>query len=130
MKRKIIAGCILIVCIVTVIAGISYIPQKLIKVDAKDVVKIEMTNGHTEQHVEMTNREQISQLLTSLSKLTIQKEQSAKDLKGYHYSLKLYTEKGKRQQFTMTEPNTIIYKKSLYKIKGSSIDVAYLERLF
>lgn len=130
MKRKIMASCILIVCVVTVITGVSYIPQKLIKVDAKDVVKIEMTNGHTGQHVEITNREQISQLLTSLSKLTIQKEQSAKDLKGYHYSLKLYTEKGKGQQFTMTEPNTIIYNKALYKIKGSSIDVAYLERLF
>ncbi|MEC1179787.1 hypothetical protein P9B03_14910 [Metasolibacillus meyeri] len=130
MKRKIVAVCILIVCIITIITGVSYIPQKLIKTDIKEIVKIEMTNGHTGQHVEIMDSKEISQLLANLANITIQKEQSAKEIKGYHYLLKLYTDKGEVQQFTISEPDTIGYKKALYKTKGSLIDTTYIEHLF
>ncbi len=124
------AVCILIVCIITIITGVSYIPQKLIKTDVKEIVKIEMTNGHTGQHVEIMDSKEISQLLANLANITIQKEQSAKEIKGYHYLLKLYTDKGEVQQFTISEPDTIGYKKVLYKTKGSLIDTTYIEHLF
>lgn len=115
---------------ITVIIGVSYIPQKLIKVNSKEVVKIEITNGQTGEKTEIMNHEQISQILFNLADITIQKEQSEKDFKGYHYWIKIYTEKGIAQQLTIHEADTIIYKDVLYKTKGKSIDKAYIDRLF
>ncbi|WP_342471815.1 hypothetical protein MHH70_14550 [Metasolibacillus sp. FSL H7-0170] len=129
MKRKIVASCILLICVVTVMMGVSYIPQKLLKVEEKEVLKIEITNGFTGEKTEVMNAAQISQILLNLTDITIQKEQSAKDLKGYHYSITIYTDKGLAQQLAIHDEETVIYKDALYKTKGKSIDKAYIEHL-
>lgn len=129
MKRKILAAIILILCALIIVTGISYIPQKVVNVQAKDVTKIEITDGKTGQQIEITDEMTIAHIINNLNGIVFQKEKSASDYKGHSFDAKIYVHNNLEQSLIINSEDTIRFKEFFYKATNKKIDYDYIEGL-
>ncbi|MEO4055581.1 hypothetical protein [Solibacillus sp. CAU 1738] len=129
MKRKIIAATILIICVFIIMTGISYIPQKIVNVQAKDVSKIEILDGNTGKHLEITDDATIARIINNLNRIVFQKEKSAHGYDGSRFDTKIYIHNKLKESLIINSEDTIQYKGFFYKSTNVQIEYEYLEEL-
>lgn len=112
-----------------IVTGISYIPQKVVNVQAKDVTKIEITDGKTGQQIEITDEMTIAHIINNLNGIVFQKEKSASDYKGHSFDAKIYVHNNLEQSLIINSEDTIRFKEFFYKATNKKIDYDYIEGL-
>ncbi len=129
VKRKIIATITLIFCAFILIKGISYIPQKLVNIQAKEVTKIEITDGTTGQQLEITDEMTVARIINNLNSIVFQKDKLASENKGYRFAMKIYVHNKLEQSLMINSEDMISYQNYFYKTTNKQIDQKYLEDL-
>ena len=129
VKRKIIAAIILIFCVFILIKGISYIPQKIVNIQAKDVTKIEITDGTTGRQIELMDEISIAHIINNLNSIAFQKEKSSTENKGYRFAMNIYVHNKLEQSLIINSENSISYNDFIYIATNKKIDDQFLEGL-
>lgn len=129
VKRKIIAAIILIFCVFILIKGISYIPQKIVNIQAKDVTKIEITDGTTGRQIELKDEISIAHIINNLNTIAFQKEKSSAENKGYRFAMNIYVHNKLEQSLIINSEDSISYNEFIYKATNKKIDDQFLEGL-
>ncbi|OCT16689.1 hypothetical protein A8709_08450 [Paenibacillus pectinilyticus] len=121
---------LLVLVIIVVFVGTSYLPHRLIH-KAAEVSKIIIFNGGTGVELELTNKDDIEHIINNLRGITFQKGKSSFGYMGFSFKTTVYDKKGKPvKQLIINSEDTVRYKGYFYKAKGSLIDYTYIKKKF
>jgi len=127
-KRKWII--IAIPLVLLLLFALTYIPHKVVNIEASKVSEITVLDGNTGNKIEVTNITDIDHIINNLNGVTFQKGKSAFGYKGYSFRTTIYDEKGKSiRELIINSNDTIIYKGFFYTVENNSIDYDYIKKL-
>ncbi len=113
------------------IYGLTYIPQKIISIDAANVSKITIFNGNSGEQMEITDASEIDYLIQNLNQVTFQKGKWSFRYMGYSFRTTIYNKKGRAiKELIINTENTIRYKGFFYTAKDQFIDYGYIQKMF
>ncbi|GGM25157.1 hypothetical protein GCM10011351_08530 [Paraliobacillus quinghaiensis] len=111
--------------------GTTYIPKKIITMDASEVSKIDVFDGNRGEQITVIDSEQIKHIISNLNKITFNKGKPSIGYTGYKFRMTIYDGNGKEQkELIINSNNKIRYKGFFYTGKKSSIDFDYIDKIF
>lgn len=129
-KNKILRISIVILSILIILYGLTYIPRQIIKIEKDDVSKITIFKGDDGTKIEVTDINDIAHITNNLNSITFQKE-SFGYKKGFTYGIKFYHQKGELvKELTIRGDSHIQNGAFSYKATKNSVDYDYIAGLF
>lgn len=125
----------LLIAIVIVLFGglfaTTYIPKKIITIDASIVSKIEIFDGNRGELVTVTEAEPKEHIISNLNKIAFNKGKLSIGYSGYKFRMTIYKDNGKEYKELIINSNERIrYKGFIYTDETNSIDYNYIDNLF
>lgn len=112
------------------IFALTYIPHKVVKIDASKVSKIIVFDGNTGFEAEITEESHIEHIINNLNEVTFQKGKSSFGYMGYSFNTTIFDKDGKAiKELIINSEDTIRYKGFFYSTVDHSIDYDYIEEL-
>ncbi|WP_421385206.1 hypothetical protein ACOJQI_10725 [Bacillus salacetis] len=109
---------------------LTFIPHKVVKIEAKDVSKIVVFDGNTGYETEITDRDTVSHIISNLNEITFQKGKPSFGYMGYSFDTSIFNKEGGLvKEFIINSNDTIRYKGFFYTDNTKSIDYDYIEKL-
>ncbi|MBE4909228.1 hypothetical protein IMZ08_14270 [Bacillus luteolus] len=130
MKRKKSIIIIAIPILLVLIFALTYIPHKVVNIEASNVSKIIVFDGNTGYEMEITEEKKIEHIINNLNEVTFQKGKSSFGYMGYSFNTTIIDKKGKTiKELIINSNNTIRYRGFFYKSVDNPIDYDYIEEL-
>ncbi|WP_246943636.1 hypothetical protein [Bacillus pinisoli] len=116
--------------IILLIFAATYIPHKVVDMDASNVSKITIFDGNTGYEMDITDKSNITYIIKNLNEVTFQKGKSSFGYMGFSFNTTIFDHDGKViQNFIINSTDTIRYKGFFYRAKDQLIDYDYIEQL-
>lgn len=110
--------------------ALTYIPHKVVSIDAAKVSEITVFDGNTGNEIKITNITDIDHIINNLNAITFQKGKTSFGYMGYSFKTKIYDEKRKSiKELIINSNDTIRYKGFFYTTENNSIDYEYIKQL-
>ncbi len=130
-KNKILLYIAAIISVVIIIFAMTFIPQRLFRIDVGSVSKITIFNGSTGENIEITNDSNMEYIIKNLNSTTFKKRKLAYGYSGFSFKVIIYNEKGKViEELLINSSSSIRYKGFFYKVTDNIVDYDYIENLF
>jgi hypothetical protein len=112
------------------IFALTYIPQKVVSIDATSVSKISIFDGNSGNVIEITKPTEIHHIINNLNNVTFQKGKPSFGYSGYSFRTTIFNNKGKTiKELIINSNSTIRYKGFFYTTVDNSIDYNYIEQI-
>lgn len=131
MKRR-IASIFLIVILFGLLIWTWWVtPTKLVRIDPKDVQKIEIFDGHNGESIMITDRTEIEHIINNLRSISFRKDKVSIGYMGYSFRTTIYKTNGRvYKKFIINSKDTIRKDPFFYKVISGSIDFNFIGKLY
>ncbi|MBD8069704.1 hypothetical protein [Bacillus sp. PS06] len=110
--------------------ALTYIPEKILEIDASSVSKITVFDGNTGNEIEVTDESDIKHIINNLNKVTFQKGKPSIGYMGYSFRTTIFDTDGKvKKEMIINSDSLIRYKGFFYTSVDYLIDYEYIEKL-
>lgn len=112
------------------IFALTYIPHKVVNIDASKVSKIVVFDGNTGYEVEITEESHINHIINNLNGVTFQKGKSSFGYMGYSFNTTIFDKDGRAiKEIIINSKDMIRYKGFFYSTVDHTIDYDYIDEL-
>ena len=116
--------------VIIILYLLTYIPHKIITIEATDVAKIEIFDGALGKKINIEGKNEIQHIIENLNSISFYKGKCSIGYMGYRFLITIYdNDGGKYKKFIVNSEDTIRYNGFFYKDKESGIDYNYLNEL-
>lgn len=131
-KRKLlIRRSVLMLLIISVIIGVSYIPKRIVTLKHTEVATIIVYDGNTDKEIEIIDKNQIKHIVDNLNGITFQRKQFTLFNMGYAFKVKfLDKDDDLLMALVLNSESTIRYKAFRYEAINHGMDYDYILEIF
>lgn len=129
-KRIIKISLLVIILLVLLFYGLTYLPHKIVNIAPSEVSSIHIFDGNTGKSISITNKNNIKHIIKNLNSIIFSKGQLAVWYMGYSFKVTIYkNDESVYKEFIINSKDTIRNGLFFLKDKSNSIDYDYIKRL-